>query len=390
MMHVNDVRKALSLSSEEFKELPLHVAAFNGLLVDSYKDYFDQIFLSTLNEQKNHYGYSACLGFLLFDNPDDDWLRKEFEDEANQLAGRTFFSPNRAPRFEVDSIALLGVSVGLLMVESAGSDIAWFIELLDQSIDTLKHDQWEVGFAQSAKELLTNRDWSIIEDAMIRLAVPSALNQPFEPDNSQEAWSRAINFNDSDVLTCRSIKLAVIDQCADLLRNLPINDVSISELIKLLENISESMSHWTYEIKTRVKGSELRKWHIDHEYHVQNLLWTILKPIFRDLVDEESLPKIGHMSPRYDLGIPSLQTIIEVKFMRKTGQAECKKITEEVAADSAIYISPKTSYKRIIVFIWDNCRQTEEYQLLKQGMGSLTGIEGVIILPRPKRMHEGE
>ena len=75
--------------------------------MDSYNDYFDQIFLPTLSEQKNHYGYSVCLGFLLFGNPDNDWLRKEFEDEAIQLAGRTFFSPNRAPRFEVDSIALL-------------------------------------------------------------------------------------------------------------------------------------------------------------------------------------------------------------------------------------------------------------------------------------------
>ncbi|MEZ5980947.1 MAG: hypothetical protein R3C54_01405 [Parvularculaceae bacterium] len=76
----------------------------------------------------------------------------------------------------------------------------------------------------------------------------------------------------------------------------------------------------------------------------QNLLWTILRPVFPDLVDEEHLPKVGHKSPRYDLGVPSLQTIIEVKFMRRRGQAECSKIIEEVAADRSLYLGPKTGF----------------------------------------------
>jgi hypothetical protein len=146
------------------------------------------------------------------------------------------------------------------------------------------------------------------------------------------------------------------------------------------------MSHWTYEVKPRTKGSEIRKWDIDNEYHVQNLLWTILKPIFPDLVDEEYLPKIGHMTPRSDLGIPSLQTIIEVKFMKNYGQTACRKITEEIAADRSVYLTTNSKYERIIVFIWDNCRQTEEYRVLRDGLKSLEGIEDVVILPRPNRM----
>ena len=149
------------------------------------------------------------------------------------------------------------------------------------------------------------------------------------------------------------------------------------------------MSHWTYETSVRVKGVTPQQWEIDHEYHVQNLLWTLLRPVFSDLVDEQALPKVGHKTPRYDLGVPSRGTIIEVKFMRRAGLAECRKITEEIAADRSLYLGAATGYSRLIVFIWDECRQTEEYQTLKNGLEGMEGIEKVVILPRPSRMDRG-
>ena len=149
------------------------------------------------------------------------------------------------------------------------------------------------------------------------------------------------------------------------------------------------MSHWTYEASTRVKGVMPQQWEVDHEYHVQNLLWTLLRPVFSDLVDEQSLPKVGHNTPRYDLGIPSLSTIIEVKFMRRAGPGACRKITEEIAADRSLYLGPATGYSMLIAFIWDDCSQTEEYQTLTGGLEGMEGIEKVVILPRPSRMDRG-
>ncbi len=72
--------------------------------------------------------------------------------------------------------------------------------------------------------------------------------------------------------------------------------------------------------------------------------------------------------------------------MRKAGAAACRKTTEEIAADRSLYLGPATGYSRLIAFIWDECRQTEEYQTLKEGLEAMEGIKKVVILPRPSRM----
>ena len=128
---------------------------------------------------------------------------------------------------------------------------------------------------------------------------------------------------------------------------------AVEGLIAILEGLAQSMAHWTYETKPRVKGVTPQQWEVDHEYHVQNLLWTVLRPVFSELVDEQSLPKVGHKTPRYDLGVPSLGTIVEVKFMRKAGSTACREIIEEIAADRSLYLAPNSGYSRLVVFIWD-------------------------------------
>ena len=65
-----------------------------------------------------------------------------------------------------------------------------------------------------------------------------------------------------------------------------------------------------------------RQWHVDNEYHVQNLLWVLLAPIFPDLDDEQYLTKIGQKNPRADLYIPSMKLIVEAKFLRAGTNAE--------------------------------------------------------------------
>ena len=72
--------------------------------------------------------------------------------------------------------------------------------------------------------------------------------------------------------------------------------------------------------------------------------------------------------------------------MRKSGQPALKKITDEVAADRSLYLRDGTNYSKMVVFIWDEARQTEEYKTLQSGLESLSGIEKVIILPRPSKM----
>jgi REase_DpnII-MboI len=115
-----------------------------------------------------------------------------------------------------------------------------------------------------------------------------------------------------------------------------------------------------------------------------NLLWAVLAPAFPDLEDEENLPSIGHKKPRADLGIPSLQTIIEVKFLRASGQRPCAQIIEEIAADSSLYLSKPSAYDNIVAFVWDDCasRTENRYRSAQRNFGRDRVISALYHAPR--------
>ena len=77
---------------------------------------------------------------------------------------------------------------------------------------------------------------------------------------------------------------------------------------------------------------------------------------------------------------------MEVKFLRKSGQAACAAITEEIAADVSLYLSRTKDYDNIVVFVWDDCAQTEQHHELQSGIETIKGVSGAIILPRPSTM----
>jgi len=87
---------------------------------------------------------------------------------------------------------------------------------------------------------------------------------------------------------------------------------SAADVANLLVGVGRSMRRWAWESKPRTPMSDVARWVIDNEYHVQDLLWAILSPTFPDLDDEEWLKSLGHHHPRADLAIPSLGVIIEV------------------------------------------------------------------------------
>ena len=387
-MNLIDIKKSLTISPQSLEDLPFHILAFGAFMVTDYYHVLDEMFgdEASRETQKPHYGYVASLGYSIALGNTSDQIKDDFLEEVKQLSGRKFFSPNKALRFEIDSIALLGVAVGLQSLNISKEENSWFLKILSRSKDSLSEDNLQSNIVSVAISALSEDKGKSISEPLVRVAFSDYLKIDLDSNDRQSAWEASSKVEDIDDAVFLILKRSVFDSCSSMLSTMPINGAGVKELISLLGNISSSMSHWTYEEKSRTGKSEIRKWHIDHEYHVQNLLWAILRPIFPDLVDEESLPKVGHMTPRYDLGIPSLKTIIEVKFMKRKGQAACKKIIEEVAADCSLYITPNTRYERIITFIWDDCAQTEEYQVLIGGLQSLPGVEAAVILPRPSRM----
>ena len=379
-MKVAALKSSLALTNEKYSSLPAHVAAFCAYLiaddVGQLKKY------ANLAADEQGYQKIAAAGFVLARDPENEQLAIAFGACVTHLSGRTFFADGRAPRFEVDAVALLGVALGISVIALPQKDINWFSDLLRRSSETLITADWQYQLVEVGRAWIDSSYSPRIKDT--RLGIIFSDKKPQE--DTQLAWEEMIaRVADQDPLQI-AVNRAVFDLCAASLAALPVNGAGIDELISILQGLTESMSHWTYEISQRARGSVCQQWEIDHEYHVQNLLWTVLRPVFSDLVDEQSLSKVGHKTPRYDLGIPSLKTIIEVKYMRRAGKSACRKITDEIAADRSLYLGERTGYSTLIAFIWDECRQTEEYKTLADGLESIDGIEKVIFLPRPSHM----
>jgi hypothetical protein len=160
---------------------------------------------------------------------------------------------------------------------------------------------------------------------------------------------------------------------------------TVEDLITLLRAVPSGLRRWTWEDRPRTKrrGATAVKWDVQNEYHVQNLLWALLAPIFPDLEDEEYLRSLGHKHPRCDLAIPSLRVIIEIKFVLNGEQADFANVIEGVAADTSLYLSEKTGFSQIVAFVWDNSRCSEQHNELLQGLRRIRGIKDAVVVSRP-------
>jgi hypothetical protein len=393
-MNINDLRSALSPTPSAFVGIPAHVTAFAAFMIAGERNRLARQLdeSSSLSDEERTYEVVAGTGYAVAAGKASPDMIAQFKSDVAQLGGRKFFTRGRAPRFEIDGTALLGIALGLRAIDAASDDKAWLIALLGETEKRVKSDNWSSGLVSAATAALTDQDWSKVNSNLLRVAIPASLGLEVEHEIRQQVWARLLDDSTGDLARI-SAKRAVFDNAASVLAALPVHGATVSELVTLLRGVPRALSRWTFEEKAKTRRGIARQWDIDNEYHVQNLLWAILAPIFPDLVDEQYLPSVGHRTPRYDLGIPSLKTIIEVKFMRQAGAAACSAVTEEVAADASLYLKTDQRYDRIIAFIWDDARQTEEHPKLVEGLKSMEGIEEAIIVSRPARMnrerHEG-
>ena len=182
-----------------------------------------------------------------------------------------------------------------------------------------------------------------------------------------------------------AIRLAALDW---IKRDRPVCDlrtVTVADIGELLRRIPAGLKKWTWEDKPRTRTSPApRRWHVENEYHVQNMLWLLLAPVFRDLLDEDSTPKVGPVQPRADIVIPSLRLIVEAKFMRADDPP--KKMIEQIAQDASLYLVLGSKYDKLIPFIWDDSRRTEHHDEMVRGLRQIAGVVDAVIVPRPGTM----
>lgn len=154
-----------------------------------------------------------------------------------------------------------------------------------------------------------------------------------------------------------------------------------SHLVTLLRAFEPAMRRWRWD-DTDLKNPV--RWPVTAEREVQDILWLILRPVFTDLVDEETLPKVGHGSYRADFGLPSLGVLIEAKYART--RSDFKKIEQEVMVDSIAYLHSTSVYKEIIVFIYDESASVQEHDVTAAALRKLNAISDVIIVSRPSQL----
>lgn len=201
------------------------------------------------------------------------------------------------------------------------------------------------------------------------------------PVIQQRILSSLLRTNVTDLSVCDA---ALLHAAAAHIINASIDStvLSRSHIGVVLRRFPAAMKRWRWDNPADVKHPI--RWEITSEREVQDTVWMLLRAVFDDLVDEEPLPRLGHSSYRSDFGLPRLGVLVEIKYVRSA--AEFKKIEKEVVEDSVAYLRDRTTYKKIVVFIYDESCSSQEHDVTAAALRSLDHIIDVVIVSRPSQL----
>jgi hypothetical protein len=300
----------------------------------------------------------------------------------------------------VDGIAVLGITVGTKAVGDAELTRRvgdWVSGFLPNSVSSSGIESWKRVLMNAAGDLVGVDSTKVkfnegFADVVIALIARGIMKPP------QNRFVEAAAAASIRLLRSESAKQTELERVALRLAAYEWINVTtaaiarpiatVQDVYRVLRNIDRVFYRWTWEdaARTRGKDAEPRKWHIDNEYHLQNLLWVVLGPLFPDLKEEEFVSSVGQLQPRVDIVIPSLHLVIEAKFIYK--RTTPKVLIEQIAADNSLYLQRGSQYRSILPVIWDDAARTEAHPMMIQGLKKLTGVAEAIILSRPAIMRE--
>jgi len=225
-------------------------------------------------------GYATDSG--LFDANTSAILRQGLE----RLAGRRPFVDEVPMPFCSDAVGILGVALGARFLADA-SISAKIITWLSSFLKTIYHldgiDNWQRCFFQAADCVFEGsiglQDSRLGQSGDIYLAlaakgvfVPAAGKSTEQED--EEALKLILQQGTHEITYERAaVRLAALDYAVRSVPTAVPGRISVEGLVRLLERVPAGLRKWTWEIQPRTAGGTIRQWHIDHEYHVQNLLW---------------------------------------------------------------------------------------------------------------------
>jgi hypothetical protein len=310
--------------------------------------------------------------------------RASFEEGVAWLRKRRFFVSGQPAGLEADPIALVGVALGLDAI-GAGSDArAWLAGIVREALkgerDVRRADL--LGLALALAENL-EADWSGLS-ALLQAALAKKGKVTPSAEASQAAFGAILGAAALEP-EWAVFQAAALDTLFAMEAAIDLAQATVEQVVDLLRRVPAALKRWPWENKPKTQHDAVttQRWDIQHEYHVQSLLWAVLRPVFPGLEDEENLPSLGQKHPRADLLVPGLRLVIEVKYLREANQRARADIIEDVAADTGLYLTDDSGYDRIIAFIWDATGSTHHHDELAAGLRKLRGVVDVVIVSRP-------
>src|SRR6266700_2696373 len=187
MLELSDIRNALRSRLVSATPMPCHVAAFSGWIAADSERLQTAVGESLgFTGQARHPEHVAALGFAAHAGLLPESQFQILVDEIQHLGGRAFFSPGRPPRFEVDGLALLGVSLGSARVLQPG-DGAWLARLLERSSGEVASDQWQLGLVRLGRLAIGEQDVRIFPPELAVAATARGLGD-VQGDDREQAW----------------------------------------------------------------------------------------------------------------------------------------------------------------------------------------------------------
>jgi hypothetical protein len=327
----------------------------------------------------------AILGFSVDCDLLDAIGTERLREGLRWMTGRTTHVDGYLADFCTDAISLLGISLGLRTLNDSLARPNWLVTTCQ--VSSQRPANWQASLIALARRISGATAEEIVSEEVRLIAFSKGL---VESGLDMESVQRVIERLRATRLSLVSdaevpIRLAALKRIESDSPRISINHATTADVVSVLRSIPSGLQRWTWEEKGRTAKSQPRKWYVDNEYHVQNLAWFLLSPLFPDARYEENKSAVGSVHPRLDIVLPSLRLIIEAKFWRKAIKSE--EMVRELAEDVGLYLTPDAPYDVIVPLIWDEGARTEEHAALISGLKTMKGIFDAVVVSRPALMN---
>ena len=339
--------------------------------------------------QPTQLDHVAALGYSYWARPDAS-LTDRLSDGLARIRERDAFKGEHLSLAR-NPTRLLGVILGCLALGDAGTEtLQWCRSVLGTmqqkgitDFDPLVAYLAYRVFGTKIPLPLSAGDTDLYRLAFADWVVRLQIHQTEPSEQQLSEQRRAILFLSATTLHFESVTQAALiwkSIVSNLLHALSAALIQPRHVAEVLQNFEPAMKRW------RNDSDELQvpiRWPITQEREVQDILWLILRSYFPDVVDEDTLPKLGHSTYKADFGIGSLKLIIEAKFA--TNREDFKKIEKEVQEDCIPYLRD-LRYESLIVFIYDDSASVQEHDTTRRALMEIKGIVDVVIVSRPSQL----